>query len=46
MTYPSRLVNSAIQFVSQVWPPSTEKAWSHRAELAVISDQVYRQMIG
>jgi hypothetical protein len=39
-------VNSAIQFVSQVVPPSVEKACSHRAVVAVISDHRYRTVIG
>jgi hypothetical protein len=32
--------NSMIQFVSQVFPPSSEKACCHLAEFGVISDQM------
>ena len=35
--------NVFIQFVSQVFPPSTENACSQCAELAVIFDQIKRQ---
>jgi hypothetical protein len=42
MRYSSR-VNSMTQFVSQVFPPSSEYACSQRHELAVISDQMNLQ---
>ena len=43
---PARLVNHVVQLVSQVCPPSTENAWSQRADAGVISDQVYLHLIG
>ena len=33
-------VKSAIQLVSQVWPPSSENACSHRAVVAVMFDHL------
>jgi hypothetical protein len=40
-----RLVNSIIQFVSQVIPSSDENACSHRAECGVMSDQMKRTVM-
>jgi hypothetical protein len=39
-------VNSATQLVSQVAPPSVEKACSHLAVLSVMSDHTKRHVIG
>ena len=33
-------LKSAVQLVSQVWPPSSENACSHRAVVAVMSDHL------
>ena len=40
------LVRSITQFVSQLFPPSGEKACSQCAELAVMCDQVKRTLMG
>ncbi len=43
---PGRRVNQVVQLVSQVCPSSTENAWSQRADVGVISDQVNLHLIG
>ena len=46
METPSLRVNSIVQFVSQVFPPSAENACSHRGVGVVMRDQMKRTRMG